>query len=75
RVATATPVTVQLVGRAPDAQGFAVQPRRWVIERTFGWTSRCRRLARGHEATASSAAAFFTIAAAAVLLRRIARTL
>lgn len=75
RVATATPVTVQLVGRAPDAQGFAVQPRRWVIERTFGWTSRCRRLARDHEATASSANAFFTLAAAAVLLRRIARAL
>ncbi|MCW8088297.1 IS5 family transposase [Sabulicella glaciei] len=75
RVATATPVTVQLVGRAPEARGFAVQPRRWVIERTFGWTSRCRRLARDHEATESSATAFFTLAAAAVLLRRIARAL
>ena len=75
RVATATPVAVQLVGRAPNAQGFAVQPARWVIERTFGWTGRCRRLARDHEATVSSAVAFFTLAAATVLLRRIARAL
>lgn len=75
RVATATSVRIQLVGRAPETSGFAVQPRRWAVERTFGWTGRCRRLARDHEATPSSAAAFFTLAAATALLRRVARAL
>ncbi len=53
--------------------GFAMQPRRWVIERTFGWIARCRRLARDHEATPSSALAFFVLAAAMILVRRLAR--
>nr|WP_270934378.1 transposase [Roseomonas sp. MO-31] len=57
-VAHATPVRVELVGPTPEQRGFAVQPRRWVIERTFAWTARCRRLARDHEATPSSAIAF-----------------
>jgi transposase len=73
RVAEATSITVELVGSKPDQRGFAVQPRRWVIERTFAWTGRCRRLARDHEATANSAIAFFVLAAAAVLLRRLAK--
>jgi transposase len=41
-----------------------------VIERTFAWIGRCRRLARDHEATSSSAIAFFVLAAATVLLRQ-----
>lgn len=52
---------------------FSVQPRRWVVERSFAWLGRCRRLARDHEATVSSAVAFFTLAAAMVLVRRLAR--
>ena len=75
RVADATPVAVELVGPKPGQRGFAVQPRRWVIERTFAWTGRCRRLARDHEATPSSAAAFFVLAAAAVPLRRLAQAI
>ena len=74
RVATATPVAVTVVGAAKDQRGFAVHPRRWVIERTFGRLGRCRRLARDHEATPSSALAFFVLAAAMVLVRRLART-
>lgn len=73
RVAEAAPVRVELVGPHPGQRGFAVQPRRWVIERTFGWTGRCRRLARDHETTPSSAVAFFVLAAATVLLRRLAK--
>ncbi len=73
RVALATPVAVSIVGAPKGQKGFAVHPRRWVIERTFGWVSRCRRLARDHEATSSSALAFFTLAAAMILVRRLAR--
>lgn len=50
RVAEATPIAVELVGSPPGQRGLAVQPRRWVIEQTFAWIGRCRRLARprGH---------------------------
>ncbi|GGG50716.1 hypothetical protein GCM10010964_42460 [Caldovatus sediminis] len=74
RVAGATQVRVELVGPKPGQSGFAVQSRRWVIERAFPWTGRCRRLARDHEATPSSAIAFFVLAAT-VLLRRLAKPL
>ena len=50
-----------------------MRPRRWVIERTFAWTGRCRRLARDHEATPGSAIAFFGLAAATVLLWHLAK--
>ncbi len=56
-------------------RGFAVQPRRWVIKRTFVRTGRCRRLARGREATPSPAIASFVLAAAIILLRRSAKPL
>jgi transposase len=75
RVATATSVAVTIVGAAAGQKGFAVHPRRWVVERTFGWLGRGRRLARDHEATPSSALAFFVLAAAMVLVRRLARAL
>ena len=75
RVATATSVAVTIVGAAAGQKGFAVHPRRWVVERTFGWLGRCRRLARDHEATLSSALAFLVLAAAMVLVRRLARAL
>ena len=75
RVATASSVRVSLVGNPPGQRGFAVQPRRWVVERTFAWAGRCRRLARDHEATPSSALAFLVLACAMVLVRRLARTL
>jgi transposase len=75
RIGSATAITVEIVESEEGQTGFAVQPRRWVIERTFGWISRCRRLARDHEATASSALAFFLFAAAIILVRRLARAL
>lgn len=75
RVAGATPIRVEIVGAHPDQRGFAVQPRRWVVERTFGWLGRCRRLARDHEATPASALAFVLLAAAMILVRRLAQRL
>ena len=75
RVAQASSIAVSIVDPAPGQKGFAVQPRRWVVERSFAWFGRCRRLARDHEATVSSAVAFFTLAAAMVLVRRLAQPL
>jgi putative transposase len=38
--------TIQIVKRSDTAKGFEVLPRRWVVERTFGWMTRWRRLVR-----------------------------
>lgn len=73
RVAEATSIAVEIVKRKPDQVGFAVQPRRWVVERFFAWISRNRRLWKDAEATIESATAFLYAAAVMILVRRIAR--
>jgi hypothetical protein len=50
--------TVEIIKRSDTAQGFEVLPRRWVVERTFSWLGRCRRLAKDFEATIASAVAW-----------------
>ncbi|WP_408862023.1 transposase [Acidocella aquatica] len=47
--------------------------RRWVVERTFAWLSRCRRLAKDFEATIASATAWVLLANIRILTRKIAR--
>ena len=51
-------IAVEIVRKSPDQVGFAVQPRRWVVERFFAWINRNRRLAKDFEATIASARAF-----------------
>ena len=46
RVVNATSIDVQIVRRIADQSGFVVHPRRWVVERTFPWLGRNRRLAK-----------------------------
>jgi putative transposase len=65
--------TVQIVKRPNTAEGFLVLPRRWVVERTFAWLGRCRRLAKDWEKTIASATAFALIAHIRRLTRFIAR--
>ena len=69
----ATIITVEIVRKPPDQVGFAVHPRRWVVERFFAWVSRNRRLWKDPEATLSSAKTFLYAAAVMILVRRIAR--
>jgi putative transposase len=73
RVAQATSVAVEIVRKSPDQAGFAVQPRRWVVERFFAWIGRNRRLAKDFEATVDSARAFLYAASIMLLVRRLAR--
>ncbi|MET3758540.1 transposase [Rhizobium binae] len=47
--------TMEIVKRSDKAEGFTVLPRRWVVERTFAWLGRCRRLAKDWEKTIASA--------------------
>jgi len=65
--------TVEIVRRCDTAKGFEVLPRRWVVERTFAWLNRCRRLAKDFEATIESAVAWVFIAHIRLLTRRLAR--
>ena len=73
KVATATVIAVEIVRKNPDQVSFAVQPRRWVVERFFAWINRNRRLAKDFEATIASARAFLYAASVMLLVRRLAR--
>ena len=73
KVAKATLIAVEIVRKNPDQISFAVQPRRWVVERFFAWIGRNRRLAKDFEATIDSARAFLYAASVMLLVRRIAR--
>lgn len=72
--ASATIIAVEIVRKPPDQVGFAVHPRRWVVERFFAWISRNRRLWKDPEATLASARAFLYAAAVMILVRRLARS-
>ena len=63
---------VEVVKRSDDMTGFEVLPRRWVVERTFGWFMQQRRLVRDYEKTESSATGWIQLAMIGVLLRRLA---
>jgi transposase len=65
--------TVEIVKRPNAAQGFGVIANRWVVERTFAWLGRCRRLAADFEATIESALAWIYIAHIRRLTRKLAR--
>ncbi len=73
RVANATSIIVEIVRKLPDQVGFAVLPRRWVVERFFAWINRNRRLAKDFEGTIASATAFLYAASVMLLTRRLAR--
>ncbi len=65
--------TLEIIKRADTAKGFEVLPRRWVVERTFAWLGRCRRLAKDWERSIESSTAWATIASIRMITRRIAR--
>jgi DDE family transposase len=60
---------LQIVKRS-DAHRFVALPKRWIVERTFAWISRNRRLARDFERYAQTVAAFFRLR---IMLRRLTR--
>jgi transposase len=62
---------LQIVKRS-DAAGFEVLPKRWIVERTFAWISRNRRLARDFERYAATVAAYVRLAMIRIMLRRLA---
>ena len=72
-VAKVPPLCMEIVKRRDDMKGFVVLPRRWVVERTFSWLGRNRRLAKDFENLAVTLATFVTLASIQLALRRLAR--
>nr|WP_144259461.1 IS5 family transposase [Methylocystis sp. ATCC 49242] len=64
-------VVTEIVKRSDAAKGFEVLPRRWVVERTFSWLGRCRRLAKDFENLNCKALAFLHLASIRLILRRL----
>jgi transposase len=65
--------TMEIVKRPHEAKGFIVLAKRWVVERTFGWLGRCRRLAKDWETSIASAECWTYIARIRMVSRRLAR--
>jgi len=65
--------TVKVIRRSDTIKGFKFLPRRWVVERTFAWLGRCRRLAKDWETSIESSTARTLIAHIRILMRRLAR--
>jgi transposase len=64
--------TLEIVKRSDAAKGFVLLPRRWVVERTFAWFGRNRRLAKDFEQTIESATAWLLLASIQLMTRRVA---
>ena len=64
-------LNVEIVKRSDHAKGFVVLPKRWVVERTFAWLGRCRRLAKDWENLNRKALAFLRLASIRLMLRKL----
>jgi transposase len=65
-------ILLEIVRRTDDAKGFKVLPRRWAVERTFGWLVRNRRLARDYERLTANSEAMIKIAMIRLMTLRLA---
>ena len=68
---TLSKVDVQIVKRPDRDKGFIVLPKRWIVERTFAWLNRCRRLAKDWENLNRKARAFLRLASIRFMLRKL----
>ena len=62
---------LQIVKRNADVKGFTVLPKRWIVERTFGWLGRYRRHSRDYEALTESSEAMILISMINLMLHRL----
>jgi len=63
--------TLEIVKRSDDQKGFVVLPKRWIVERTFGWFGRYRRLSKDYEEQPPSSEAMIRITMIQVMLKRL----
>ena len=64
-------VNLEIVKRSDQATCFVVLPKRWIVERTFAWLGRCRRLAKDWECLNRKALAFLKLASIRLMLRKL----
>jgi putative transposase len=62
---------IEIVRKAKGQKGFAVIPRRWVVERTFAWITRCRRLAKEYDTLSASSECWIHLSMIGLMLRRL----
>lgn len=65
--------TIEIVKRNDDLKGFHILPRRWVVERTFGWLGRYRRLSKDYEQQPETSEAMILLAMINLMSRRLGR--
>ena len=65
---------LELVKRPAAAKGFVLLPKRWIVERTFAWLYKYRRLREDYEETIASSEALIRLAMMRLMLRRLRRT-
>ncbi len=63
---------LEVVEREPGTRGFSIQPRRWIVERSFAWLGRSRRLSKDYERMVQTSETLIQLAAVRLLLRRLA---
>jgi transposase len=68
-------VNLEIVKRSDQAKRFVVLPKRWIVERTFAWLGRCRRLAKDWECLNRKALAFLKLASIRLMLRKLCNPL
>lgn len=66
-------LALEIVKRSDTAKGFVLLPKRWIVERTFAWLNRCRRLAKDWEASVASSEAWLVLSSIRRMTRRIAK--
>lgn len=65
-------IRLEIVKRSDDIKGFKVLPHRWVVERTFGWLGRNRRMSKDYEGLAETSETLIYVAMICLMLRRLA---
>jgi putative transposase len=60
-----------IVSKPAEPAGFVVLPKRWIVERTFGWLGRCRRLSKDYEALPETSETWIYVAMIHLMLRRL----
>ena len=65
-------IQLEIVARLADQKGFVVQPRRWVVERTFAWLGKYRRLSKDYEHCTASSEGMVYVASIHTMLKRLA---
>jgi putative transposase len=67
------PIRLEITKRSDRAKGFAVIPKRWMVERTLGWFNRYRRLSKEYEYLSQTSETVIRVAMIHLMIRRLAR--